>query len=117
MQPLEFDARPVIAAGDEPFDQIMAAVASLAPAQDFVVYAPFEPVPLEGVLGSRQVRTCRRLGRSCAGRGRPPGRDRCHRQPGPRSRPGRPQPTRSNRMTNDDQVAEAVLYPPARAAA
>ncbi len=53
MEPLEFDARPVIAAGDEPFDQIMAAVASLEPAQDFVVYAPFEPVPLEGVLGSQ----------------------------------------------------------------
>ena len=53
MQPLEFDARPVIAAGDEPFGQIMAAVASLEPGQEFVVYAPFEPVPLEGVLGSQ----------------------------------------------------------------
>lgn len=53
MQPLEFDARPVIAAGDEPFDQIMAAVASLDEGQDLVVYAPFEPVPLEGVLGSQ----------------------------------------------------------------
>ncbi len=53
MQPLEFDARPVIAAGREPFDQIMAAVASLEPGQDFVIYAPFEPVPLEGVLGSQ----------------------------------------------------------------
>ena len=53
MQPLEFDARPVIAAGDEPFDQIMAAVASLGEGQDLVVYAPFEPVPLEGVLGSQ----------------------------------------------------------------
>lgn len=53
MQPLEFDARPVIAAGDEPFDQIMAAVAGLEPGQHFVVYAPFEPVPLEGVLGSQ----------------------------------------------------------------
>ena len=53
MHPLEFDARPVIAAGDEPSDQIMAAVASLAEGQDFVLYAPFEPVPLEGVLGSQ----------------------------------------------------------------
>lgn len=53
MKALEFDARPVIAAGDEPFDQIMAAVASLDAGQDFVVYAPFEPVPLEGVLGSQ----------------------------------------------------------------
>lgn len=53
MQPLEFDARPVIAAGGEPFDQIMSAVSSLAPGQELVVYAPFEPVPLEGVLGSQ----------------------------------------------------------------
>lgn len=53
LEPVVFDARPVIAAGDEPFSQIMAAVASLAPGQDFVVLAPFEPVPLEGVLGSQ----------------------------------------------------------------
>lgn len=47
------DARPIIAAGDEPFDLIMAAVAALAPSEDLVVLAPFEPVPLEGVLGSQ----------------------------------------------------------------
>lgn len=28
----------------------MAAVAALAPGEDFVVLAPFEPVPLEAVL-------------------------------------------------------------------
>ena len=48
-----FDARPIIAAGDEPFDQIMAAVAALEPDEEFVVLAPFEPVPLEGVLGAQ----------------------------------------------------------------
>ena len=46
------DARPIIAAGGEPFDMIMAAVAALADGEDLVVLAPFEPVPLEGVLGS-----------------------------------------------------------------
>ncbi|MGH3244736.1 MAG: DUF2249 domain-containing protein [Trebonia sp.] len=47
------DARPIIAAGDEPFDAIMAAAAVLADGEDLVVLAPFEPVPLEGVLGSQ----------------------------------------------------------------
>lgn len=47
------DARPIIAAGDEPFDLIMAAVEALDPHEEFVVLAPFEPVPLEGVLGAQ----------------------------------------------------------------
>jgi uncharacterized protein (DUF2249 family) len=47
------DARPIIAAGGEPFDTIMAAVATLADDEELVVLAPFEPVPLEGVLGSQ----------------------------------------------------------------
>jgi len=46
------DARPIIAAGGEPFDAIMAAVASLDEGEDLTVLAPFEPVPLEGVLSS-----------------------------------------------------------------
>lgn len=47
------DARPLIAAGDEPFDTILAAVAGLADGEELVVLAPFEPVPLEGVLSSQ----------------------------------------------------------------
>jgi uncharacterized protein (DUF2249 family) len=47
------DARPLIAAGDEPFDLIMAAVAALDDQEELVVLAPFEPVPLEGVLGAQ----------------------------------------------------------------
>jgi uncharacterized protein (DUF2249 family) len=47
------DARPLIAAGDEPFDLIMAAVAALDAQEELVVLAPFEPVPLEGVLSSQ----------------------------------------------------------------
>jgi uncharacterized protein (DUF2249 family) len=47
------DARPLIAAGEEPFDLIMAAVAALGAQEELVVLAPFEPVPLEGVLGAQ----------------------------------------------------------------
>ena len=47
------DARPIIAAGDEPFDLIMATVAALDDGEELIILAPFEPVPLEGVLGSQ----------------------------------------------------------------
>jgi len=47
------DARPILAAGDEPFGAIMEAVDTLDPGQDLVVLVPFEPVPLEGVLGGQ----------------------------------------------------------------
>lgn len=47
------DARPIITAGGEPFETIMSAVASLADGEDLIVLAPFEPVPLEGVLSSQ----------------------------------------------------------------
>lgn len=47
------DARPIISAGEEPFDTIMAAVASLQNGEELIVLAPFEPVPLEGVLSSQ----------------------------------------------------------------
>jgi hypothetical protein len=47
------DARPTLAAGGEPFAEIMDAAAQVADGQALVVYAPFEPVPLEGVLGEQ----------------------------------------------------------------
>ena len=47
------DVRPLLANGEEPFDQIMSAVGRLEPGEDLVIVAPFEPVPLEGVLGSQ----------------------------------------------------------------
>lgn len=47
------DARPIIASGGEPFDTIMAAVERVQDGEVLVVYAPFEPVPLEGVLAER----------------------------------------------------------------
>lgn len=47
------DARPIIAAGGEPFEEIMAAATSLSDGEELVVLAPFEPVPLEGVLSAQ----------------------------------------------------------------
>jgi uncharacterized protein (DUF2249 family) len=45
------DARPTLAAGGEPFNEIMEAAGQVGEGEVLVVYAPFEPVPLEGVLG------------------------------------------------------------------
>ena len=50
------DARPILARGDEPFAEIMDAAAGLGEDEVLVVYAPFEPVPLEGVLGEQGFR-------------------------------------------------------------
>ncbi|MCB0986140.1 MAG: DUF2249 domain-containing protein [Acidimicrobiales bacterium] len=47
------DARPTLAAGGEPFAEIMDAAAQVGDGEVLVVYAPFEPVPLEGVLGEQ----------------------------------------------------------------
>ncbi len=51
-----FDARPMLAAGEEPFSAIMEAAAAVGDDEVFVVYAPFEPVPLEGVLAEQGFR-------------------------------------------------------------
>ncbi|MDA8393165.1 MAG: DUF2249 domain-containing protein [Actinomycetota bacterium] len=51
--PLILDVRPLIEAGQEPFDTIMLAVSQLRDEQPLVVKAPFEPVPLEGVLSGQ----------------------------------------------------------------
>ncbi len=47
------DVRATIRAGGEPFDDIMQAVAELDADEDLVLLAPFEPVPLFGVLGAK----------------------------------------------------------------
>lgn len=50
------DARPTLAAGGEPFAEIMDAAGQVGEGEVLVVYAPFEPVPLEGVLGEQGFR-------------------------------------------------------------
>jgi uncharacterized protein (DUF2249 family) len=47
------DARPTLAAGGEPFSEIMDAASQVVDGEVLVVLAPFEPVPLEGVLGEQ----------------------------------------------------------------
>jgi uncharacterized protein (DUF2249 family) len=50
------DARPTLAQGGEPFAEIMDAAAKVGDDEVLVVYAPFEPVPLEGVLAEQGFR-------------------------------------------------------------
>ena len=47
------DVREDIQRGKEPFDRIMAAVASLADGEVLVILNVFEPVPLYGVLAQQ----------------------------------------------------------------
>jgi uncharacterized protein (DUF2249 family) len=50
---VSLDVRPALRDGGEPFEQIMAAVATLQPGQGLRLYATFKPVPLLSVLGAR----------------------------------------------------------------
>jgi TusA-related sulfurtransferase len=47
------DVRPILRAGGEPFEKIMAAVNALEPGQGLKLYATFKPTPLLHVLGSK----------------------------------------------------------------
>jgi uncharacterized protein (DUF2249 family) len=48
--PITLDVRPDLERGDEPFARIMEAAATIAPGQQLIIIAPFEPVPLYAVL-------------------------------------------------------------------
>lgn len=50
---VDVDVRPALRAGEEPFEQIMAAVATLPAGQGLRLFATFKPVPLLHVLGSK----------------------------------------------------------------
>ena len=50
---VHLDVRDDIRQGREPFARIMAAVKALGPDHVLVLRAPFEPLPLYGVLGKR----------------------------------------------------------------
>jgi uncharacterized protein (DUF2249 family) len=50
---VDVDVRSVLRAGGEPFSQIMEAVDTLQPGQGLRLFAPFKPVPLFGVMGSK----------------------------------------------------------------
>ena len=51
--PLTVDVRPTLRAGSEPFADIMAAVANLAPGQALRLFAIFKPVPLFAVMAGK----------------------------------------------------------------
>ena len=53
---VELDVRPILAAGGEPLETILATVDALAPGQCLKLVAPFEPVPLYYVLKHRGFR-------------------------------------------------------------
>lgn len=50
---ISFDARGMIAAGEEPLSLILKQSALIAEGESLEVLAPFEPIPLHGVLGER----------------------------------------------------------------
>lgn len=47
------DVRPDLERGDEPFVRIMETAMTINQGENFVLIAPFEPVPLYDVLGGR----------------------------------------------------------------
>ncbi len=49
----DLDVRPMLAAGEEPFGAIMAAVDSLEPGESLRLIAPFRPAPLFSVMANR----------------------------------------------------------------
>ncbi|MCA0418335.1 MAG: DUF2249 domain-containing protein [Proteobacteria bacterium] len=49
----ELDVRPLLRAGEEPFQAIMDAVGALAPGESLRLIAPFRPVPLFSVMANR----------------------------------------------------------------
>ncbi|MGX5736315.1 DUF2249 domain-containing protein [Bosea thiooxidans] len=53
LQPRELDVRPMLRAGQEPFQAIMDAVSALLPGQPLRLIAPFRPVPLYSVMANR----------------------------------------------------------------
>lgn len=50
LQDTTLDVRPDLERGDEPFERIMTAAATIVPGQNLIIIAPFEPVPLYSVL-------------------------------------------------------------------
>ena len=50
---MTLDVRPQLRSGREPFSTIMQAVSSLKEGQELLLIAPFEPVPLYGVMAQR----------------------------------------------------------------
>lgn len=59
--PRTLDVRPILAAGGEPFGDIMAAVAGLEHGQALRLIAPFKPVPLFTVMEKKGYKHTEKL--------------------------------------------------------
>jgi len=53
---VKLDVRPLLASGIEPLQAIMEAAATVGPGQALELTAPFEPVPLYGVMAQQGFR-------------------------------------------------------------
>ena len=53
---VEVDVREDLKLKKDPFDKIMAVVKDLKEGQGFILHAPFNPVPLHGVLKRKGFR-------------------------------------------------------------
>jgi uncharacterized protein (DUF2249 family) len=51
--PTILDIRPILQRGQEPFSEIMRAASLLGAGEEMILLAPFEPLPLLGVLGQQ----------------------------------------------------------------
>lgn len=51
--PTILDIRPILQRGQEPFSEIMRAASLLEAGEEMILLAPFEPLPLLGVLGQQ----------------------------------------------------------------
>lgn len=51
--PMVLDIRLILQQGQEPFSEIMRAVGLLGAGEELLLIAPFEPLPLLGVLGQQ----------------------------------------------------------------
>ncbi|CAM5218600.1 TusA-related sulfurtransferase OS=Bosea thiooxidans OX=53254 GN=ARD30_06025 PE=4 SV=1 [Bosea thiooxidans] len=67
----ELDVRPMLRAGEEPFQAIMDAVSALAPGQSLRLIAPFRPVPLFSVMANRGFAAATALSATAIGRSAP----------------------------------------------
>lgn len=54
---VELDVRPILAAKQEPFKQIMDAIDSLKKGDMLILHAPFKPSPLIKILGKKGYQT------------------------------------------------------------
>jgi uncharacterized protein (DUF2249 family) len=61
--PTILDIRPILQRGQEPFSEIMRAASMLGAGEELVLLAPFEPLPLLGVLGQQGYECESRLDR------------------------------------------------------